>query len=61
MITLLTIVFAVCEALGAAQPRANADNKQMAQHKFQEALSLRQALPLEDYLDRLQEVTRLDG
>ncbi len=61
MITLLTIVFAVCETLGAVQPRANADNKQMAQHKFQEALSLRQALPLEDYLDRLQEVTRLDG
>ncbi len=61
MITLLTIAFAAFEVLGAVQPRANADNKQMAQHKFQEALSLRQALPLEDYLDRLQEVTRLDG
>ncbi len=61
MITLLTIVLTAFEVWGAVQPRANADNKQMAQHKFQEALSLRQALPLEDYLDRLQEVTRLDG
>lgn len=61
MITLLTIVFAAFEVWGAAQPCANADKRQMAQHKFQEALSLRQALPLEDYLDRLQEVTRLDG
>jgi GWxTD domain-containing protein len=61
MITLLTIAFAAFEVFGAVQPGVNADNKQMAQHKFQEALSLRQALPLEDYLDRLQEVTRLDG
>ncbi len=61
MITLLTIAFAAIEVWGAAQPRADAGNKQMAQHKFQEALALRQALPLEEYLDRLQEVTRLDG
>jgi GWxTD domain-containing protein len=61
MITLLTIVLTAFEVWGAVQPLAEADNKQMAQHKFQEALSLRQALPLEDYLDRLQEVTRLDG
>jgi GWxTD domain-containing protein len=61
MITLLTIAFVVFEVWSAVQPRADADDKQMAQHKFQELVSLRQALPLEDYIDRLQEVTRLDG
>ncbi|MGH7454731.1 MAG: tetratricopeptide repeat protein, partial [bacterium] len=61
MITLLTIAFAAFEVWGAVQPRVAADKKQMAQQLFQETLSLRQALPLEKYLDRLQEVTRLDG
>src|SRR5512145_2881111 len=61
MIILLTIAFAALEVLGAVQPRANADNRQMAQQLFQEALSVRQALLLEDYIDRLHEVTKLDG
>jgi GWxTD domain-containing protein len=61
MILLLTIALAACEVLGAAQPRTDADKKQLAQLKFLEALSVRPALPLQEYIDRLLEVTRLDG
>jgi GWxTD domain-containing protein len=61
MIPLLTIAWAAFEVWGAAQLRAHADKKLMAQQLFQEALSARHALALEDYIDRLQHVTKLDG